>query len=150
MSPASKVADTALVPKGGEHISRLVETRRGKKIFLQSKNFLLMRYNEARGCLSPPHRKMAGTPFLSGRGLDISLASLKGAGVRIFSTIEKNSLMRYNVFFAKSKSCRFDNLFLHHIVKNTRNKDELFLLFFLAGPVKKTLYNEARGYSTPR
>ena len=29
---------------GGEHISRLVETRRGKKIFLQSKNFLLMRY----------------------------------------------------------------------------------------------------------
>jgi hypothetical protein len=31
-------------PTGGEHISRLVETRRGKKIFLQSENFLLMRY----------------------------------------------------------------------------------------------------------
>jgi hypothetical protein len=31
-------------PTGGEHISRLVETRRGKKTFLQSKNFLLMRY----------------------------------------------------------------------------------------------------------
>ena len=45
MSPTSKVAGASLVPKGGEHISRLVETRRGKKIFLQSKNFLLMRYN---------------------------------------------------------------------------------------------------------
>jgi hypothetical protein len=33
-------------PTGGEHISRLVETRRGKKIFLQSKNFLLMRYKD--------------------------------------------------------------------------------------------------------
>jgi hypothetical protein len=33
-------------PTGGEHISRLVETRRGKKIFLQSKNFLLMYYKE--------------------------------------------------------------------------------------------------------
>jgi hypothetical protein len=33
-------------PTGGEHISRHVETRRGKKIFLQSKNFLLMRYKE--------------------------------------------------------------------------------------------------------
>jgi hypothetical protein len=32
-------------PTGGEHISCLVETRRGKKIILQSKNFLLMRYN---------------------------------------------------------------------------------------------------------
>jgi hypothetical protein len=32
-------------PTGGEHISRLVETRRGKKTFLPSKNFLLMRYN---------------------------------------------------------------------------------------------------------
>ncbi len=31
-------------PTGGEHISRRVETRRGKKILLQSKNFLLMRY----------------------------------------------------------------------------------------------------------
>jgi hypothetical protein len=31
---------------GGEHISRLVKTRRGKKIFLQSKNFLLMRYKK--------------------------------------------------------------------------------------------------------
>jgi hypothetical protein len=29
---------------GGEHISCPVETCRGKKIFLQSKNFLLMRY----------------------------------------------------------------------------------------------------------
>jgi uncharacterized protein (AIM24 family) len=36
-------------PTGGEHISRLVETRRGKKIFLQSKNFLLMRYNVVYG-----------------------------------------------------------------------------------------------------
>jgi hypothetical protein len=32
-------------PTGGEHISRLVETRRGKKTFLQSKTFLLIRYN---------------------------------------------------------------------------------------------------------
>jgi len=46
MSHTSKVAGAALVPKGGEDISHLVETRRGKKIFLQSKNFLLMRYNE--------------------------------------------------------------------------------------------------------
>jgi len=45
MSPTSKVAGTSLVPKGGEHISRLVEAHSGKKIFLQSKNFLLMRYN---------------------------------------------------------------------------------------------------------
>ena len=29
---------------GSEHISCLVETRKGKKIFLQPKNFLLMRY----------------------------------------------------------------------------------------------------------
>ena len=34
-------------PTGGEHIPHLVETRRGKKIFLQSKNFLLMRYKSA-------------------------------------------------------------------------------------------------------
>jgi hypothetical protein len=33
---------------GGEHISRLVETRKGKKIFLQPKNFLLMRYNKVK------------------------------------------------------------------------------------------------------
>jgi hypothetical protein len=31
-------------PTGSEHISRHVETRRGKKILLQLKNFLLMRY----------------------------------------------------------------------------------------------------------
>jgi len=29
MSPTSKVAGTALVPKGGEHISRLVEGAQG-------------------------------------------------------------------------------------------------------------------------
>jgi len=55
MSLTSKVAGTSLVPKGGEHISRLVETHRGKKIFLQSKNFLLMRYNR-----SINSRKMRG------------------------------------------------------------------------------------------
>jgi hypothetical protein len=32
----------SLWSSGGEHISRLVETRYGKKIFLQTKNFLLM------------------------------------------------------------------------------------------------------------
>jgi len=44
MSTTSKVAGTALVPKGGEHISRLVEARRGKNFFYHRKNSL-MRYN---------------------------------------------------------------------------------------------------------
>ena len=43
MSTTSKVAGTALVPKGGEDISRLVEARRGKNFFYHRKNSL-MRY----------------------------------------------------------------------------------------------------------
>jgi len=42
--PTSKVAGTALVPKGGEDISRLVETHRCKNFFYHRKNSL-MRYN---------------------------------------------------------------------------------------------------------
>jgi hypothetical protein len=36
-------------PTGGEHVSRLVETRSGKKVFLKSKNFLLMHYKQSKG-----------------------------------------------------------------------------------------------------
>jgi hypothetical protein len=46
MSPTSiGVGYRLIYSTGSEHISRLVETRKGKKIFLQPKNFLLMRYN---------------------------------------------------------------------------------------------------------
>ena len=44
MSHTSKVAGTALVPKGGEDISRLVEGAQGKNFFYHRKNSL-MRYN---------------------------------------------------------------------------------------------------------
>ena len=65
MSPTSKVAGTALVPKGGEDISRLVEARRGKNFFYHRKNSLMRynviveknltstRFNEAEDILSP-------------------------------------------------------------------------------------------------
>jgi hypothetical protein len=47
MSPTSTCGGYRFrCPTGGEHISRRVETRRGKKTFLQPKNFLLMRYKK--------------------------------------------------------------------------------------------------------
>jgi hypothetical protein len=46
MSPLLQVVGTTfVVQQAVQHISRRVEMRKGKKVFLQSKNFLLMRYN---------------------------------------------------------------------------------------------------------
>ena len=46
MSPTSIRSWVPLRFSGGETIFCLVETRKGKKIFLPPKNFLLMRYKD--------------------------------------------------------------------------------------------------------